>query len=100
VCHHPLWSCRLVERYGYLQFDSEHHEVLPRTKYDVIIDDTSNKPGQQAFEKMVGGLYLGEIFRLIMCELIDDGVLFIGQNTDKLEKAYGFDTAFLSLIER
>lgn len=37
--------------------------------------------------------------RLIICELIDDGVLFLGQNTYKLEIAYSFDTAFLSLME-
>jgi hexokinase len=48
---------------------------------------------------MIAGLYLGEVFRLILCELIDNGDLFLGQNTYKLEKAYAFDTAFLSLME-
>ncbi|GAA6018246.1 hypothetical protein JCM10207_002882 [Rhodosporidiobolus poonsookiae] len=80
-------------------FDSETHENLPRTPYDVHIDETSNKPGEQAFEKMIAGLYLGEIFRLIMCEMIDEGVLFLGQETYKVEKPFVFDTAFLSLIE-
>jgi hexokinase len=80
-------------------FDSFDHQHLPRTKYDIIIDESSNKVGEQAFEKMIAGLYLGEIFRLILCELIDQGDLFLGQNTYKLEKAYAFDTAFLSLME-
>ncbi|CAH7666155.1 hexokinase [Phakopsora pachyrhizi] len=80
-------------------FDSDKHEHLPRTKYDLIIDETSNKPGQQAFEKMIAGLYLGEVFRLVVIEMIEEGVLFLGQNTYKIEKAYCFDTAFLSLIE-
>lgn len=80
-------------------FDSEHHEHLPRTKYDLIIDETSNKPGEQAFEKMIAGLYLGEVFRLIVIEMIEEGILFLGQNTYKIEKSYCFDTAFLSLIE-
>ncbi|KAL8283309.1 hypothetical protein RQP46_005719 [Phenoliferia psychrophenolica] len=80
-------------------FDSTTHEHLPRTSYDITIDETSNKPGEQAFEKMIAGLYLGEIFRLVMCEMIDEGVLFLGQETYKVEKAYAFDTAFLSLIE-
>ena len=31
-------------------FDSFQHEHLPRTKYDQIVDETSNKPGEQAFE--------------------------------------------------
>ncbi|KAL7284867.1 hexokinase [Trametes coccinea BRFM310] len=80
-------------------FDSFEHENLPRTKYDITIDETSNKPGEQAFEKLISGRYLGEILRLIICELIDEGVLFLGQNTYKIEIPYSFDTAFLSLME-
>ncbi|KAH9835019.1 hexokinase [Rhodofomes roseus] len=80
-------------------FDSFEHENLPRTKYDQTIDEQSNKPGEQAFEKLISGRYLGEILRLIICELIDEGVLFLGQNTYKLEIPYSFDTAFLSLME-
>lgn len=37
---------------------------------------------------------------MIICELIDEGVLFLGQNTYKIEISYSFDTAFLSLMER
>lgn len=48
---------------------------------------------------MIAGLYLGEIFRLVLMEMIDAGDLFLGQDTYKLEKAYAFDTAFLSLME-
>ncbi|ESK87989.1 hexokinase [Moniliophthora roreri MCA 2997] len=80
-------------------FDSFEHEHLPRTKYDVTVDETSNKPGEQAFEKLISGRYLGEILRLVICELIDEGVLFLGQNTYKLETPYVFETAFLSLME-
>ncbi|KAK2460019.1 hypothetical protein APHAL10511_007942 [Amanita phalloides] len=80
-------------------FDSFEHEHLPRTKYDTIVDQSSNKPDEQAFEKLIAGRYLGEILRLIICELIDEGVLFLGQNTYKLEVSYSFDTAFLSLME-
>ncbi|CAK5283702.1 unnamed protein product [Mycena citricolor] len=80
-------------------FDSFEHEHLPRTKFDAIVDDTSNKPGEQAFEKLISGRYLGEIMRLVLCELIDEGILFLGQNTYKLEAPYVLDTAFLSLME-
>lgn len=51
-------------------------------------------------KKLISGRYLGEILRLVICELIDEGVLFLGQNTYKLENPYVFDTAFLSLMER
>lgn len=80
-------------------FDSFKHEHLPRTKYDITVDESSNKPGEQAFEKLISGRYLGEILRLVICDLIDEGVLFLGQNTYKIETAYSFDTAFLSLME-
>jgi len=80
-------------------FDSFTHEHLPRTKYDQLVDQTSNKPGEQAFEKLISGRYLGEILRRIICELIDEGLVFMGQNTYKIEIPYSFDTAFLSLME-
>ncbi|KAG5644484.1 hypothetical protein DXG03_008311 [Asterophora parasitica] len=94
-------NCEWAATHGLLQgaFDSFEHEHLPRTKYDIIVDETSNKPGEQAFEKLISGRYLGEILRLVICELIDEGVLFLGQNTYKLENPYVFDTAFLSLME-
>ena len=84
----------------YGAFDNEH-KVLPRTPYDIIIDKESPRPGQQAFEKMIAGLYLGEVFRLIMVELHDnkDIHMFEGQDISKLRKAYTLDASFLSAIE-
>ncbi|KAI1335654.1 hexokinase [Xylariaceae sp. FL0016] len=81
-------------------FDNEH-KVLPRTKYDVIIDKESPRPGQQAFEKCIAGLYLGEIFRLILVDLHDnkDIHIFEGQDIKYLRKAYSLDASFLSNIE-
>ncbi|KAI1436774.1 hexokinase [Xylaria sp. CBS 124048] len=81
-------------------FDNEH-KVLPRTKYDIIIDNESPRPGQQAFEKCIAGLYLGEIFRLIMIDLHDnkDVHIFGGQDIQQLRKAYTLDASFLSAIE-
>ncbi|KAK3393211.1 hexokinase-domain-containing protein [Podospora didyma] len=81
-------------------FDNEH-KVLPRTPYDVTIDKDSPRPGQQAFEKMIAGLYLGEIFRLVMVDLHDnrDTHIFANQDISKLRKAYSLDSSFLSAIE-
>lgn len=81
-------------------FDNEHL-VLPRTPYDIIIDKESPRPGQQAFEKMIAGLYLGEIFRLILVDLHDnrDVAIFDGQDIKKLRKPYTLDASFLSAIE-
>ncbi|KAK2073629.1 hypothetical protein P8C59_007899 [Phyllachora maydis] len=81
-------------------FDNEH-KVLPRTPYDIIIDQESPRPGQQAFEKMIAGLYLGEIFRLILVDLHDkhETRIFAHQDISKLRKAYSLDSSFLSAIE-
>ena len=84
----------------YGAFDNEH-VVLPRTPYDVIIDNDSPRPGQQAFEKMIAGLYLGELFRLVLVDLHDNKSckVFHGQDISKLRKAYTLDSSFLSMIE-
>jgi hexokinase len=81
-------------------FDNEH-KVLPRTPYDIIIDKESPRPGQQTFEKMVAGLYLGEIFRLVLLDLHANPECKIFESSDvsKLKKAYTLDSSFLSAIE-
>jgi hexokinase len=84
----------------YGAFDNEH-VVLPLTKYDEIIDRDSPRPGQQAFEKMTAGLYLGEIFRLALVDLLETkpGLIFNNQDVSKLRKPYLLDASFLAAIE-
>jgi hexokinase len=82
----------------YGAFDNSHR-VLPRTKYDKIVDDESPRPGEQSFEKMSAGLYLGEIFRLVMVDLHGKGVILNEQDMSQLQKPYTLDTGFLSAVE-
>ncbi|KAF1977085.1 hypothetical protein BU23DRAFT_500805 [Bimuria novae-zelandiae CBS 107.79] len=82
----------------YGAFDNAHR-VLPLTKYDAQIDEKSPRPGEQAFEKFSAGLYLGEIFRLVLVELTDKGLIFKNAQSDKLRKSYTLDTGFLSQME-
>lgn len=82
----------------YGAFDNEH-VVLPRTPYDITIDDLSPRKGQQAFEKMVAGLYLGELWRLVMVDLQNRGLIFKGQPVPKLLKSYSLDSSFPAMIE-
>lgn len=81
-------------------FDNQH-KVLPRTQYDIVIDKESPRPGQQTFEKMIAGLYLGELFRLVLVDLHGNPEvkIFEGQDLGKLKKPYTLDASFLSLIE-
>ncbi|TFY78891.1 hypothetical protein EWM64_g5127 [Hericium alpestre] len=70
---------------------------IPKIKHLGIDDDVEMAINCEW--KLISGRYLGEILRLVICELIDEGVLFLGQNTYKIEMPYSLDTAFLSLME-
>ncbi|KPM45196.1 Hexokinase [Neonectria ditissima] len=81
-------------------FDNEN-VVLPRTRYDVQIDEDSPRPGQQSFEKMIASLYQGEIFRLILTGVHSDKKMdhFQADHKENLEEPYSLDCSFLSAIE-
>lgn len=49
-----------------------------QTKYDRILDEASDRPGEQIFEKMVAGKYLGELVRLILIDLNKQQNAFCG----------------------
>lgn len=51
------------------------------------------------FEKMISGMYLGEIARLVCMELIQKKLLFSGQ-AGRFSKKDSFHTKFISDIER
>ncbi|XP_032707777.1 hexokinase-3 isoform X2 [Lontra canadensis] len=72
---------------------------LLRTCFDANVDQASINPGKQSFEKMISGMYLGEIVRHILLHLTSLGVLFRGQQTQRLQTRDIFKTKFLSEIE-
>ncbi|PVH96794.1 hypothetical protein DM02DRAFT_730960 [Periconia macrospinosa] len=84
----------------YGAFDNAR-KILPLTKYDETIDAESPRPGEQAFEKLSAGLYLGEIFRLILVDLQARGLIFSSASTSSspLHTPYILDTGDLSAIE-
>merc|ERR1712183_231522 len=70
-----------------------------RNDYDRTVDTTSINKGRQLFEKMISGMYMGEIVRLVLCELCNKGALF-GCKTSPALNTYGkFETSFVSQIE-
>ncbi|RDB20456.1 Glucokinase [Hypsizygus marmoreus] len=75
---------------------------LPCTPFDNSVDRLSINPSYQAFEKMISGMYLGEITRNVLVALIDaapKSLLFGGKSTTILNTHYGFDTSVMSDIE-
>ncbi|GAA5886185.1 hypothetical protein JCM6882_004292 [Rhodosporidiobolus microsporus] len=79
-------------------FDNERN-VLPFTVFDSRVDRISINPRKQAFEKMVSGMYLGEVTRNVLLHLVDSQVLFDGYSSKALNAHYGLDTAIMSALE-
>lgn len=72
-------------------------KAIPQTTYDKLIDAASSDPGSGLLEKRVSGMYLGELMRLAMLELMRSGAfdMVIGEES-RLHKAMGIDSSFLS----
>ncbi|XP_075960343.1 hexokinase-2 isoform X3 [Anarhichas minor] len=70
-----------------------------RTDIDREIDAGSLNPGKQLFEKMIGGLYMGELVRLILLKMTKDKLLFQGKTTAELLTTGSFNTSYIYSIE-
>ncbi|XP_044273340.1 hexokinase-2 isoform X1 [Varanus komodoensis] len=70
-----------------------------RTEFDAVVDENSLNPGRQRFEKMISGMYLGEIVRNILIDFTKRGLLFRGRISERLKTKGIFETKFLSQIE-
>ncbi|KAI8332034.1 hexokinase-domain-containing protein [Chlamydoabsidia padenii] len=79
-------------------FDCERR-ILPLTMHDNKMNRESVNTNQQLFEKMISGMYLGEIARNCMLHWIDRRVLFNGQSSPELNAQWRFETAYMSTIE-
>ncbi|KAI8598804.1 hypothetical protein EDD21DRAFT_381484 [Dissophora ornata] len=79
-------------------FDQEKTS-LPVTIFDNKLDRESINPGVHVFEKMISGMYLGEITRNVLLHLIDQRVLFQGTSSPKLNTHWAVETKFMSAIE-
>ncbi|KAG9291260.1 hypothetical protein G9A89_021762 [Geosiphon pyriformis] len=86
-------------------FDNER-KVLPITLFDNKLDRESINPRAQIFEKLISGMYLGEIARNVIIHLIDSDLLFkeihfqfSNITYQRINQQWGFETAYLSRIE-
>ncbi|XP_044021027.1 hexokinase type 2 isoform X2 [Aphidius gifuensis] len=69
------------------------------TEYDRAIDNNSINPQKQLFEKMISGMYMGELTRLVLEKLVDNGHLFNGKCPNDIKKRGNFFTKYVSEIE-
>ncbi|GFZ18860.1 hexokinase-like 3 [Actinidia rufa] len=75
----PKWndplpkSGELVINMQWGSFTSSH---LPITEFDASLDAESSNPGKQIFEKLVSGMYLGEIVRRVLLKMAKETAFF------------------------
>jgi hexokinase len=48
--------------------------VLTRNEFDIALDRATNNPGRQLMEKMMSGMYIGELARLVIMKAARGGV--------------------------
>lgn len=84
-------------------FDNQLNH-LPSTPYDAELDRDSLNPGMQMYEKRVSGMFLGEILRLALLDLVKNPTVNLFKNDSKttvaeesgLNKQWGLDSALMS----
>ncbi|CAH0385523.1 unnamed protein product [Bemisia tabaci] len=69
------------------------------TEYDRTIDSESINPGKQLFEKMISGMYMGELARLALVKFTKEKHMFHGQGSEQLFTKGSFLTKYVSEIE-
>ena len=50
----------------------------------IKVDDNSINPGQHVYEKMISGMYMGELIRQVLVDLMKDDLIFFNCNRQKL----------------
>ncbi|EDW84127.1 uncharacterized protein Dwil_GK18967 [Drosophila willistoni] len=70
-----------------------------KTSYDKQVDKQTPNVNKQTFEKCISGMYLGELVRLIVVDLIYRGILFKGKSSELVFQKWSFETSFISEVE-
>ncbi|PIA64623.1 hypothetical protein AQUCO_00100235v1 [Aquilegia coerulea] len=75
----PKWhgllpkSGEMVINMEWGNFRSSH---LPMTEYDQALDNESLNPGDHIFEKIISGMYLGDIVRRVLLRMAEEAAFF------------------------
>ncbi|KAJ9670379.1 hypothetical protein PVL29_026736 [Vitis rotundifolia] len=78
-------SSEMVISMDWGNFNSRH---LPITEFDTCLDVESSNPGSRIFEKLISGMYLGEIVRRVLLKMAQETALFGEDVPPKLRTPY------------
>lgn len=71
---------------------------LPITEYDQALDDESLNPGEQIFEKLVSGMYLGEIVRRVLLKIASQSSILGDVSHTNLKTRFSLRTPDISAM--
>ncbi|XP_047327406.1 hexokinase-1-like [Impatiens glandulifera] len=91
----PPTSGEMVINMEWGNFHSEH---LPLTEYDSALDNESLNPGEQIFEKIISGMYLGEIVRRVLLRMAEEAAFFGDVVPPKLKIPFILRTPHMSAM--
>ncbi|KAJ0007033.1 hypothetical protein Pint_29587 [Pistacia integerrima] len=83
--HGPSKSGDMVINMEWGNFRSSH---LPLTDYDHAMDAEGLNPGDQIYEKMISGMYLGEIIRRVLLRMAEETAIFGDTVPPKLKEPF------------
>lgn len=89
-----MTSGRMVVNMEWGNFWSSH---LPRTSYDIDLDAESPNPNDQGFEKMISGMYLGDIVRRVILKMSLESDIF-GPTSAKLSTPFILRTPLMAAM--
>ncbi|KAK7406036.1 hypothetical protein VNO78_07651 [Psophocarpus tetragonolobus] len=89
-----MTSGRMVVNMEWGNFWSSH---LPRTSYDIDLDAESPNPNDQGFEKMISGMYLGDIVRRVILKMSLESDMF-GPISPKLSMPFILRTPLIAAM--
>lgn len=79
-------------------FGDDHAIDFIRTPFDIEVDQKTINPGKQLFEKMISGMYMGELVRVVLVHLAQQNLIFDG-DCEAISQSHSFPTKYVSEIE-
>lgn len=89
---------------GYMVINTEWGNFwsshLPVMEFDKALDAESINPGDHIFEKLISGMYLGEIVRRLLLKLAEDAALFGDNIPSRLREPHVLSTPNISAMHQ
>uniref|UniRef100_A0A0D6R1Y1 Phosphotransferase n=1 Tax=Araucaria cunninghamii TaxID=56994 RepID=A0A0D6R1Y1_ARACU len=73
---------------------------LPVTEFDKALDGETLNPGHQLFEKLISGMYLGDIVRRVLLRMAEEAFLFGDIISPKLSIPFALRTPVMSAMHQ